>query len=82
MPRNVRMPRPYLHGYDPAPTREPEDASKAMSPSGAWASGGTRPTERAVYSHRIFSPGAGEPPSPAWPRNGNQGRLICPGEAP
>ena len=64
LPRNVRMPRPYLHGYDPVPNQEPEDASKVISPSGAWASGGmvSTPNEvgrffRAYVSARLFSPG-------------------------
>jgi D-alanyl-D-alanine carboxypeptidase len=63
LPRNVRMPRPFLHGYDPVPGQEPEDDSKVISPSGAWASGGmvSTPNEvgrffRAYVSARLFSP--------------------------
>jgi D-alanyl-D-alanine carboxypeptidase len=40
LPRTVRMPRPFLHGYEVAPRRPPEDVSQVINPSGAWASGG------------------------------------------
>jgi D-alanyl-D-alanine carboxypeptidase len=40
LPRTVRMPRPYLHGYDVAADQGTEDVSELINPSGAWASGG------------------------------------------
>lgn len=40
LPRDVRMPQPYLHGYDLEPGQPPEDVSEAINPAGAWASGG------------------------------------------
>lgn len=36
----VKMPSPFIHGYEVAPQEEPRDASEFLSPSGAWASGG------------------------------------------
>ena len=38
-PTGVRLPSPYLHGYITAPGSAPQDVSRALSPSGAWASG-------------------------------------------
>jgi D-alanyl-D-alanine carboxypeptidase len=38
-PTGVRLPTPYLHGYTIAPGAAPQDASEALNPSGAWASG-------------------------------------------
>jgi len=38
-PSVVTLPRPFLHGYDVAPGKKPEDLSTAVSPSWAWASG-------------------------------------------
>jgi D-alanyl-D-alanine carboxypeptidase len=40
LPRTVRMPRPFLHGYELEPGKRPEDVSQLINPSGAWASGG------------------------------------------
>jgi D-alanyl-D-alanine carboxypeptidase len=40
MPRTIKMPGPYLHGYDIVPGKKPEDISELINPSGAWASGG------------------------------------------
>jgi D-alanyl-D-alanine carboxypeptidase len=40
LPRTARMPRPFLHGYEIAPPKRPEDVSQAINPAGAWASGG------------------------------------------
>lgn len=40
MPRTVKMPGPYIHGYDIVPGKKPEDISELVNPSGAWASGG------------------------------------------
>jgi D-alanyl-D-alanine carboxypeptidase len=62
LPRTVRMPRPYLHGYDVAPGRAPDDVSQTINPAGAWASGGivSTPDElgrfmRAYVSGRLFN---------------------------
>jgi D-alanyl-D-alanine carboxypeptidase len=38
-PTQVRLPRPFLHGYVTAPGAAPRDVSESLSPSGAWASG-------------------------------------------
>jgi D-alanyl-D-alanine carboxypeptidase len=48
LPRTVRMPRPFLHGYDVEPGRRPQDVSESINPSGAWASGGIVSTPREV----------------------------------
>ncbi len=40
LPRTVRMPQPFVHGYDIAPGKPPEDVSELINPAGAWASGG------------------------------------------
>jgi D-alanyl-D-alanine carboxypeptidase len=65
LPRTVRMPRPYLHGYEVAPGAPPEDISEQINPSGAWASGGivSTPNEvgrffRAYVRGRLFGRGA------------------------
>ena len=45
--RRISLPKPFLHGYDVAPGRPPQDVTTFLSPSGAWASGAivsTRPT--------------------------------------
>jgi D-alanyl-D-alanine carboxypeptidase len=61
LPRTVRMPRPYLHGYDVAPNQGAEDVSELINPAGAWASGGivSMPLEvarffRAYVAGRFF----------------------------
>jgi D-alanyl-D-alanine carboxypeptidase len=61
LPRTVRMPRPYLHGYDVTPGKRPEDVSELVNPAGAWASGGivSTPAEvgrffRAYVAGRLF----------------------------
>ena len=61
LPRTVRMPRPYLHGYEVAADQGAEDVSELINPSGAWASGGivSTPVEvarfiRAYVSGRLF----------------------------
>lgn len=38
-PSGVRLPRPFLHGYEPLRGKAPRDVSESLSPSGAWASG-------------------------------------------
>jgi D-alanyl-D-alanine carboxypeptidase len=64
LPDTVRMPKPFLRGYEPIPGEEPEDVSTLINPAGAWASGGivSTPNEvgrffRAYASARLFSPG-------------------------
>jgi D-alanyl-D-alanine carboxypeptidase len=61
LPRTVRMPEPYFHGYDVEPGQAPEDVSEVVNPAGAWASGGivTTPEElgrfmRAYVVGRLF----------------------------
>jgi D-alanyl-D-alanine carboxypeptidase len=79
LPRTVRMPRPYLHGYEGSP---PEDVSQVINPSGAWASGGIVSIApevgrffRAYVGGRLFDaatrqrqlrfrPGSSSPPGP------------------
>ena len=62
LPRRVRMPKPFLHGYDVDPPRDPEDVSEVINPAAAWASGGivSTPVEvarffRAYVGARLFS---------------------------
>lgn len=80
LPNAPRMPRPFMHGYDLEPGELPEDVSEALSPSGAWASGGIVSTPRdlgrfaAAYVPAIlrvskglpgaFRPGSSSPPGP------------------
>jgi D-alanyl-D-alanine carboxypeptidase len=40
LPSASPLPEPFIHGYDVTPGAPPEDISTAISPSGAWASGG------------------------------------------
>lgn len=40
LPTTVKMPRPFMHGYDVEPGKKPEDVSELINPAGAWASGG------------------------------------------
>ncbi len=40
LPTKVAMPSPFIHGYETEAGAEPQDVSEALSPSGAWASGG------------------------------------------
>ena len=40
MPRTIAMPTPFLHGYEIAPGKPPEDVSRVINPALAWASGG------------------------------------------
>jgi D-alanyl-D-alanine carboxypeptidase len=46
LPRTVKMPHPFMHGYDVEPGKKPEDVSKLINPAGAWASGGIVSTPR------------------------------------
>ncbi len=80
LPRTVRMPRPYLHGYDIEPGKKPDDVSELINPAGAWASGGIVSTPldlkrfvatyvptvlRATRQEGIaFRPGSSSPPGP------------------
>jgi D-alanyl-D-alanine carboxypeptidase len=52
LPRTVRMPRPFMHGYGVAPRMAPEDVSHVINPALAWASGGIVST--AVDTNRFF----------------------------
>jgi D-alanyl-D-alanine carboxypeptidase len=61
LPRTVRMPRPFLHGYDVEPGKATQDVSQVINPAGAWASGGivSEPLEvgtffRAYVGGRLF----------------------------
>lgn len=40
LPRTVRMPAPFMRGYEVAPGMAPEDVSGVINPALAWASGG------------------------------------------
>ncbi len=40
LPTAIRVPRPLIRGYVTEPGEQPEDVTTALSPSGAWASGG------------------------------------------
>jgi D-alanyl-D-alanine carboxypeptidase len=80
LPRTVKMPRPFLHGYDVEPGKKPEDVSELINPAGAWASGGivSTPLDLArfvrVYVPTVlgaargldgaFRPGSSSPPGP------------------
>jgi D-alanyl-D-alanine carboxypeptidase len=80
LPRTVKMPRPFLHGYDIEPGKKPEDVSELINPAGAWASGGIVSTpidlSRFVGAYVpavlaasregevAFRPGASSPPGP------------------
>ncbi len=40
LPSTVRMPEPYIRGYELEPGKAPVDVSELINPAGAWASGG------------------------------------------
>lgn len=40
LPRTIKMPAPYIHGYDVQRNKPPEDVSEFINPALAWASGG------------------------------------------
>lgn len=40
LPETVRMPAPYMPGYEIEPDAEPEDVTETLNPALAWASGG------------------------------------------
>lgn len=79
LPNTVKMPRPYMHGYDVAPGEKPEDVSELINPAGAWASGGivSTPLDMARFARRYvptvlatspvegpFRLGSSSPPGP------------------
>jgi D-alanyl-D-alanine carboxypeptidase len=80
LPRTVNLPRPYVHGYAVEPGKKPEDVSRQVNPSGAWASGAivSTPDDLAtfapVYVNAVldatrglpgaFRPGSSSPPGP------------------
>jgi D-alanyl-D-alanine carboxypeptidase len=63
LPSTTAMGQPTLHGYQLEKGQPPEDVTTALSPSGAWASGGmvSTPSElntfmRAYVAGRLFGP--------------------------
>lgn len=80
LPATPKMARPFLHGYDVEPGKQPEDVSEALNPAGAWASGGIVSTPLDLSSfvrsyvptmlHATegldgpFRPGSSSPPGP------------------
>lgn len=79
LPSTVKMPRPFLHGYDVAPGEKPEDVSELINPAGAWASGGivSTPLDMSQFMRRYvptvlatstvegpFRRGSSSPPGP------------------
>lgn len=63
LPRTVKMPKPFIHGYEIEPGKDPDDVSHLLNPAGAWASGGIVSTAdevgrffRAYVGARLFSP--------------------------
>lgn len=80
LPETVRMPRPFMHGYEIEQGKKPDDVSELINPAGAWASGGivSTPADLSrfvpVYVPTIlrasrglakaFRPGKSSPPGP------------------
>ena len=79
LPTTIKMPRPFLHGYDVEPGKKPEDVSELINPAGAWASGGivSTPLDMARFVRRYvptvlaaspvegpFRLGSSSPPGP------------------
>jgi D-alanyl-D-alanine carboxypeptidase len=80
LPDTPQMPRPFMHGYDVEPGKEPEDVSELLNPAGAWASGGivSTPVDLAHFASAYvptmlgatrglagaFRPGSSSPPGP------------------
>ena len=65
LPRTLRMPEPYIHGYEIEAGQQPNDVTRLVNPSGAWASGGIVSTLpnlsrffRAYVAGRFFGQGA------------------------
>jgi D-alanyl-D-alanine carboxypeptidase len=46
LPRTTRMPKPYIHGYDPPDGGKFHDTTEFINPALAWASGGIVSTAR------------------------------------
>ncbi|HEY6731010.1 MAG TPA: serine hydrolase domain-containing protein [Solirubrobacterales bacterium] len=79
LPNTIKMPRPFLHGYEVEPGEKPEDVSELINPAGAWASGGivSTPLDMARFARRYvptvlatatvegpFRLGSSSPPGP------------------
>jgi len=80
LPVTPKLARPFLHGYDVEPGKHPEDVSEALSPAGAWASGGivSTPLDLSSFVRSYvptmlratedldgrFRPGSSSPPGP------------------
>jgi D-alanyl-D-alanine carboxypeptidase len=79
LPRTIKMPRPFMHGYDVEPGKKPDDVSELINPAGAWASGGivSTPLDMARFARRYvptvlatatveesFRLGSSSPPGP------------------
>lgn len=63
MPRTIRMPTPFLHGYAIEKGKPPQDVSEFINPALAWASGGIVSTLpdlsrffRGYVGGRLFGP--------------------------
>lgn len=63
LPFGVRLPKPFVHGYQRQPDGSVEDLSEALSPSSAWASGAVISTPfelnrfiRGYVGGRFFGP--------------------------
>jgi D-alanyl-D-alanine carboxypeptidase len=79
LPSTIKMPQPFLHGYEVEPGERPEDVSELINPAGAWASGGivSTPLDMARFVRRYvpavlatstvegpFRRGSSSPPGP------------------
>jgi D-alanyl-D-alanine carboxypeptidase len=80
LPLTVKMPRPFMHGYEIEKGKKPEDVSELVNPAGAWASGGIVSTladlSRFIPAYvptilrasrglpQAFRPGSSSPPGP------------------
>lgn len=80
LPRTQKMPRPFMHGYEVEPGKQPGDVSELLNPAGAWASGGivSTPVDLAHFASAYvptmlsatrglagaFRPGSSSPPGP------------------
>lgn len=80
LPLTIKMPRPFMHGYDIEQGKKPADVSELFNPAGAWASGGIVSTpadlSRFVPAYvptilrasrglaKAFRPGKSSPPGP------------------
>ena len=54
LPKTIKMPKPFMHGYEVEPGEKPEDVSELINPAGAWASGGivSTPLDMARFVRR------------------------------